>query len=50
MVDKDEIKKIIEHFNRLADYNLRNIIHLPEGIDPQLGNKEGQCARHEWRG
>ena len=25
MVDKDEIKKIIEHFNGLADYNLWKI-------------------------
>ena len=32
MVDKDEIKKIIEHFNGLADYNLRNIYIYLKGL------------------
>lgn len=32
MVDKDEIKKIIEHFNRLADYNLQNMYIYLKGL------------------
>ena len=32
MVDKDEIKKIIEQFNRLADYNLRNMYTYMKGL------------------
>ena len=47
MVDKEKIKKIIEHFNGLADYKSPEHVHLPEGTDRQLGIKEGQWARHE---
>lgn len=32
MVDKDEIKKIIEHFNGLADYNLQNMYIYLKGL------------------
>ena len=32
MVDKDEVKKIIEQFNRLADYNLRNMYTYVKGL------------------
>ena len=32
IVDKDEKKKIIEQFNGLADYNLRNMYIYPKGL------------------
>ena len=32
MVDKEKIKKIIEHFNGLADYNLRNMYIYLKGL------------------
>ena len=32
MVDKEKIKKIVEHFNGLAEYNLRNMYIYLKGL------------------